>query len=100
MSTRRSFSPTGQRLDSGLMVPSGRVSDLTASSNITYLGIKEKATDLRKLFESSTVPLPPTSDLAKLAQDAADLSDAWLSGKGDQIPEMLLYRASQFDHIA
>lgn len=86
--------------ESGLVVPEGIVSDLSLSYSQTYLQIKEKAAAVEKLYVEDNIPLPPSSDLAKLVAEAQALSDMWLIGRPEEIPISLLFRVGLFDRIA
>jgi hypothetical protein len=88
------------RRKSGLVVPAGIVSDLSLSSSQTYLRIKEKALAIEHLYEASNITLVPTSDLARLIEDAKTLSDSWLMGQVDKHATSLLFRAGMLDRIA
>lgn len=99
MTEKKSTKRIWQTRDSGLSVPEGTVSDLSISSSQTYLQIKHEAIAVEELYAASNVPLPATSDLAKLIGDAKRLSDAWLTGKAEGIPLTVLFRVGLLDRI-
>lgn len=99
MAEKKSTQRIWQTRESGLVIPQGTVSDLSVSSSQTYLAIKEEAVAVEKLYAASKVPLPPTSDLAKLIVDAKALSDAWLMGRADKLSMTVLFRVGLLDRI-
>jgi hypothetical protein len=82
-----------------LRIPEGTVSDLSVSSSQTYLQIKEEAIAVEELYATSDIPLPATSDLAKLIADAKALSDSWLLGKAEDLAMTVLFRVGLLDRI-
>lgn len=99
MAKKKSAKHIWQTRESGLTIPEGTVSDLSVSSSQTYLQIKEEAIAVEELYATSNVPLPATSDLAKLIADAKALSDAWLLGKADNLPMTVLFRVGLLDRV-
>ncbi len=100
MANWKSIQQAWNREKSGLLVPAGIVSDISLSSSQTYLRIKEKALAIEHLYEVSNVALVPTSDLARLIEDAKTLSDSWLMGQVDKYAASVLFRAGMLDRIA
>ena len=99
MAEKKSTQRIWQTRESGLVIPQGIVSDFSASSSQTYLAIKDEAVAVEELYAASKVPLPPTSDLAKLIVDAKALSDAWLTGQADKLSMTVLFRVGLLDRI-
>jgi len=100
MATRKSIRPIWLDSGSGLIVPSGTVSDIVSTSSNTYLQIKQKAVALEQLYTESTVLLPPTCDLARWIADAKTLSDLWLMNKTSDLSMALVFRGMHLDRIA
>lgn len=99
MPEHKSFKPLWETLPSGLTVPQGTESNFSTSSTQTYLQIKEEAIAVEKLYAESKVPLPESSDLAKLISEAKKLSDAWLLGNAHTLAMSVLFRAVLLDRI-
>ena len=97
---KKSVRQIWQKSAAGLVVPAGTVSDLSSSSSQTYLQVKEKAVALEKLYKDSSIPLPPTCDLARLIADAKVLSDLWLMNKVNELSMALMFRGMHLDRIA
>jgi len=100
MPMKKSVRQIWQKSAAGLVVPAGTVSDLSSSSSQTYLQVKEKAVALEKLYKDSSIPLPPTCDLARLIADAKVLSDLWLMNKVNELSMALMFRGMHLDRIA
>jgi len=100
MTIRKGIQEIWHDTESGLVIPTGTVSDLSLSSSQTYLVIKEKASAIEELYSENGVPLPPNCDLALLIEDAKTLSDSWLLNRLDGLPMNLLFRAACLDRIA
>jgi hypothetical protein len=99
MAETKSVQSIWRTRESGLVVPDGTLSDLSVSSSLTYLQIKEKALELEQLYADSGAALPATSDLARLIADAKELSDSWLIGQVDKLPMTVLFRVGLLDRI-
>ena len=59
-----------QQTSSDLIVPTGTVTDKSATDSEIYLHIKEKSLQLERLYTDAGIELPGTSDLASLIADA------------------------------
>lgn len=98
MVTRKTHQRIWLNTPSGIAIPSGTSSEVSQSSSLSYLRIKEKAIAIERLFAGSKVPLPKTCDLAQLIEDAKTLSDSWLTDCST--PTTTLFRAGLLDRIA
>jgi hypothetical protein len=92
--------PAWTHSESGLTFPTDRLSNLSLSSSLTYLQIKEKAIAVRSLFADSAVNVPPSSGLASLIDDAIRMSDWWLTGEAPNISPQMLFRGVQMVRVA
>lgn len=100
MPTRRTREQLWNTTGSGIVFPGGISSELSLSSSLTYLQIKNKAMAIEQLYTNNRLPLPPTCDLAHLICDAKTLSDSWLMNRVDNMDTTLLFRVSFLDRIA
>jgi hypothetical protein len=100
MAARKSSRPIRGRLEPGLVVPQGTLSDLLLSSSQTYLQIIEKALAIARLYEDSNVRLAQTFELARLIDAAKALSDAWLTGQEGEVSVDVLFRVTLLNRIA
>jgi hypothetical protein len=94
------FRKIWHKTPTGLYTPGGTVSHLSQISSDSFLEIKNKALSLEKLFSESMVTVPASSDIARLINDAKELSDSWLTKRAENIPLTLLFSVVQFDRIA
>jgi hypothetical protein len=85
---------------SGVAIPGGTSSEWNQSSSQTYLSIKDKAIAIEQLYSMNQIPLPTTSELARLIKDAKNLSDSWLTNRINDTPMTTLFRVGHFDRIA
>ena len=100
MTTRKNVQQIWHDTKSGLVIPSGTVSDLSQSYSQTYLAIKEKACAIEELYSENDLPLPLTCDLARLIEDAKTFSDSWLLNRIDGLPMTQLFRVGHLDRVA
>lgn len=98
MAKSRSTRQLWRQTESGLILPTGRLTDSTDASSETYLKIKQKALGVEKLYADSQVPLPDNCDLALLIAEAKSLSDLWLMGQKIEDPH--LFNAAHLKRIA
>jgi hypothetical protein len=105
MPTRKTVQQNWHERESGLIVPEGTTADLSywpsanAFSQI-YLQIKEKAFAIEQLYADSNIPLPSTSNLARLVAEAKALPAAWFNPQVDNISKTMLCYVSNLDRIA
>jgi hypothetical protein len=100
VTTRKRHEQLWHDTGTGLVIPSGISSDLSFSSSKTYLEIKEKAKAIEQLYADNHLPIPSTSDLARLIEDAKRLSDSWLTNRITETPISLLFRVGHLDRVA
>ena len=76
------------RTAAGVLFPQGMIRESSDRRSTNYLGIKERAEAVEALYAEAGVLLSPVSALGKFIANAKDISDRWLSGKGQTFPEM------------
>lgn len=84
----------------GLLVPTGYSADRSRSSSETYLDIKGKALELERLYAEAGVNIPNGPGINLLVQSAKDLSDAWLTGRADDLAKDVLWNAIHLSRVA
>ncbi|MDP3856981.1 MAG: hypothetical protein Q8Q73_04370 [Stagnimonas sp.] len=89
-----------ERLASGVLVPQGHVSERSRSASDTYLALKQKALDLEALYADAGVRIPAGGDLARLIESTKQLSDAWLQGRADKLPDQTLWDSAHLTRVA
>lgn len=72
----------------GILIPQGMIRESSDRRSTNSLGIKERAEAVEALYAEADVSLSPVSALGKFIANAKDVSDRWLSGKGQTYPEM------------
>ncbi len=100
MATERKHQQIWLNTPSGIAVPAGTTSQLNQASSQTYLAIKDKAKAIEQLYTTNQIPLPTTSDLARLIEDAKALSDSWITNRINDTPMTTLFRVGHLDRIA
>ena len=105
MPTQKSVQQNWHERESGLIVPEGTTAELSYwpsgdSFSQKYLQIKEKAFAIEQLYADSNIPLPPTSNLARLVAEAKALPAAWFHPQGDSISMTMLCHVSHLDCVA
>jgi hypothetical protein len=93
----KTVTQTWQALPSGLLIPTGYVTDTSANSKATYLQIKDKALAVEELFETNGVKIPPTSKLAHLIANAKSL---WQNLISDMLSYEMVFQSIHFNRIA
>lgn len=88
---------TWHSLPSGVLIPSGNVTDTSASSKSSYLQIKEKANAVEALYAESGLSISPTSSFAHLISNAKNL---WENLILDKLSYEMVFRGIHFDRIA
>lgn len=88
------------RLASGVLVPQGHVSERSRSASDTYLALKQKALDLEALYADAGVRIPAGGELARLIESTKQLSDAWLQGRADKLPDQILWDSAHLTRVA
>lgn len=78
----------------------GRESIFSQQDSSTYLAIKQKALELQEIYRQNNLALPTTSNLSKLIEDAATLSDAWLCNDHSCITPQHIFNTGQLDRVA
>lgn len=86
-----------QALPSGMLIPTGYVTDTSANSKSTYLQIKEKAIAIEALYVENGLRIPPTSRFAQLITNAKNL---WKNLILDNISNEMVFHGIHFDRIA
>jgi len=96
------FKKSGQiwaRRPSGILIPSGRVSDLSARSKTNYLEIKDRARQVEDIYKKANIHIPPNSGLGELIRTAKELSDTWLLGNKDKLNYLMVFLSMHLDRI-
>jgi hypothetical protein len=93
---RHVFVPT----DSGLLVPVGMTMSFNNEESFKYSDIKQKAIELKELFERKGFLLNKSPSLNQLINDAIELSDAWLCNSDEEVTYERLFSALQIYRIA
>ncbi len=95
---------TAQRIwsksDSGILIPVGRVSDVTDQSRTDFLGIRTKAKEIEQIYSEAAVPLPETSDLGGLVKNAKELWENWFLDCRERLNYKAFFLATHLDRIA
>ncbi|OGA15167.1 MAG: hypothetical protein A3I63_08055 [Betaproteobacteria bacterium RIFCSPLOWO2_02_FULL_66_14] len=84
----RSAGEIWHRTPAGILIPQGMIRESADRRSTNSLGIKERAEAVEALYAEAGVSLSPVSALGKFIANARDVSDRWLSGKGQTYPEM------------
>ena len=100
MKKRAEHSPIFTATPSGVLVQTGSQSHFTAEASSSYLAIKQRGIELEELFRKNGLQIPPSSYLAKLIDDTATLSDAWICNDQSRATAFHLFSASQLDRVA
>lgn len=79
------------QLPSGLVVPNGERGRSLEWETQSFVEIKELAEQVERMYESSGIPLNRSSSLYSLIQSAKALSEAWLVGQAERVPEGTLF---------
>ena len=85
---------------SGIVTPTGYESSRSRVDSETYLKIKNKAELLENFYNEFDVPIPKDCGLAKLIKSAKELSDSWLTGGVDDLPNINLWRAAHLSRVS
>lgn len=89
-----------QKSPSGILSPIGNQTNKTRTDSETYLKIKEKAIELEQFYEESGVHIPEGCGLSKLIVSSKILSDAWLTGEIDELPNIHLWRSAHLTRVS
>jgi len=100
MEKRAAHTPLFIQTQSGVLIQTGNSSDFSRRDSSSYLTVKQRSLDLQDLFRKNELVIHPTSYLAKLIEDTATLSDAWLCNDKSRATALHLFNASQLDRIA
>lgn len=100
MEKRATHTPLFTKTESGLVIQTGNSSDFSRRDSSSYLAIKQRSLDLQDLYRTNELAIHPTSYLAKLIEDTATLSDAWLCNDQSRATALHLFSASQLDRVA
>lgn len=84
----------------GVLVPTGKSTELNTYASSNYAHVKGRALDIRALFASSGVPLPKTSSLFKMTERACQLSDSWLMDQMEDKSAIDVFYSIMLDRIA
>lgn len=85
---------------SGILIPAGRVSDISLRSKTNYLEIKEHAKQIEEIYTHSGIKLPQNSGLGELIKTAKDLSDNWLLGNRNNVNYHMVFLSMHLDRVA
>ena len=92
--------PILARQPSGILIPSGRISDITVRSKTNYLEIKARAKQIEDIYEKANIQIPSNSGLGELIKTAKDLSDNWLLGNKGNLNYQMFFLTMHLDRIA
>jgi hypothetical protein len=85
---------------SGILIPAGRVSDISVRSKTNYLAIKDRAKQIEDIYEKVNIRLPENSGLGELIKTAKDLSDNWLLGNKPDVNYHTVFLSMHLDRLA
>lgn len=77
-----------ERSAAGVLIPQGTILEASDRRSTNILGIKERAVAIEALYAGAGIDLSPVSALGKFIRNAKEVSDRWLSAKGQTYPEM------------
>lgn len=89
-----------ERLPSGIIVPSAKVSDTSVRAKTNFIEIKNRADEIEKIFEEAGILLPSNSGLGKLISNAKKLCDNWLLCDKDGLDYEMFFWGLHFDRVA
>lgn len=86
--------------DSGILIPVGRVSDATVRSRTDILEILARAKEIAQVYADAAVPLPETSYLGRLVQNATELWENLSLDYRERLNYKTFFQATHLDRIA
>ena len=88
------------QLESGIVIPSGYVSNHNRSYSETYLQIKEKAIELEAFYHEFNVIIPDGCGLSNLLKSAKTLSDSWLKNDVNALSNIILWDSAHLIRVS
>lgn len=89
-----------EKLPSGIIVPSARVSDTSVRTKKNFIEIKNRAEEIGKIYEEAGILLPSNSGLGKLINNAKKLCNNWLLCNKDGLSYEMFFWGFHFDRVA
>src|SRR5581483_5015047 len=96
----RSFGEIWAPTATGLLVPSGHLSESAGRARMTFVHAKSSAIELEHLYAESGLPISPSCPLAKLIDNAKRLSDGWLLNEWDGLTRINAMYSCHLQRIA
>jgi|GEM_PF-1012062 len=85
---------------SGILIPAGRIADITVRSKTTILETKDRAKQIEGIYEKENIQIPINSGLGELIKTAKDLSDNWLLGNKSNLNYQMFFLSMHLGRIA
>jgi hypothetical protein len=88
------------RQPSGILIPSGRISDISIRSKTNHLETKACAKQIEDIYEKANIQISNNSGLGELIKTAKDLSDNWLPGNKNNLGYHMFFLSMHLARIA
>lgn len=85
---------------SGILVQTGRVTEVSTKSRKDYLEIRTRARQIEELYSEAGISIPSNSSLGELIRCGKDLWENWMFHNADGLTAEVLFSAIQLDRIA
>jgi len=89
-----------ERMPSGVLLPTGMITDISDSATTSFLQVKDKAVEIEGLFRMHGLALPQASQLAMLINNCKRLWEEWFMNRMDRLNMNMLFTALHLDRIA
>ena len=85
---------------SGILIPAGRVTDISTRSRTDYSEIRTRAQQIEDLYAEASIRIPPNCSLGRLIRNGKDLWENWILDDAEKLTSEAFFLGIHLDRIA